>query len=403
MKSKFMMFILSVFVCNIIGCGVIYVDKDATGQNNGLSWESAYNHPLAALNAAGPFDQIWVAEGTYTGMLSLKSNSKIYGGFNGTESALSQRDLENNPTIFDAEGGNYAISSNGYGFTLDGLTITGANRGLFNESGNTGIIINCIFRDNTTGIINMEFSSPTTRGCSFENNDTGIINRESSSPDIRDCSFINNSTGIRNFEGAAHPFVENCIFKNNTSAISSGPYAGVDVTGSTFIENDSAINFGAHQLGNEISDSVFYGNTDGAIFNYGDYGDVEVKVKNCTFYNNSGYALDAYEKTYTVENCIFWDNENEISSDSISSVTFSNVKGGFPGLGNIGEKPEDDPMFVDPENGDLHLQTDSPCIDVGNNLALPLSITDIDGDPRIIDGDGNSIPIVDMGADEYKP
>ncbi len=106
---------------------------------------------------------------------------------------------------------------------------------------------------------------------------------------------------------------------------------------------------------------------------------------------------DAYP---TVTNCIFWGNEpNEIVDHDASSTafTFSNVQAGRPGTGNINA----DPCFIDATGGDLRLSSDSPCIDTGYNNEPNLPATDMDGHPRIIDGDCNDTEIVDMGAYEF--
>lgn len=59
-----------------------------------------------------------------------------------------------------------------------------------------------------------------------------------------------------------------------------------------------------------------------------------------------------------------------------------------------------DPLFVDTLS-DFHLQEGSPCIDAGDNSVAPDS--DLDGNPRIVDGNGDDSAVVDMGALEYQP
>jgi hypothetical protein len=60
------------------------------------------------------------------------------------------------------------------------------------------------------------------------------------------------------------------------------------------------------------------------------------------------------------------------------------------------------PLFVDAVNGDLRLQTGSPCIDVGSNAVVPAGMTtDLAGELRTMDGNCDSNAVVDMGAYEY--
>ena len=126
-------------------------------------------------------------------------------------------------------------------------------------------------------------------------------------------------------------------------------------------------------------------------------------IVNCTVVGNSaasrggGIAILDHT-TGTVVNLIVWGNNSpsgpEIFKDSSSglSVTFSAVKGGWNGVGNI----DTTPLFVDAAHGDYHLTYASPCLNAGYNLPGGDSF-DIEGDPRI------AIGTVDMGADEFYP
>jgi hypothetical protein len=57
-----------------------------------------------------------------------------------------------------------------------------------------------------------------------------------------------------------------------------------------------------------------------------------------------------------------------------------------------------DPLFVSPATNDYRLQTGSPAIDTGTNVAI--AARDLAGQPRIADGNGDGIPVIDMGAFE---
>ncbi|MFQ6618999.1 MAG: right-handed parallel beta-helix repeat-containing protein, partial [Fidelibacterota bacterium] len=81
-------------------------------------------------------------------------------------------------------------------------------------------------------------------------------------------------------------------------------------------------------------------------------------IVNCSFYNNSFYTIIGNP---VVINCIFWESDwGDIWGNA--DVSYSDIEEGWPGEGNIHE----DPLFVDPENENLNLSPDSPCIDAGD-------------------------------------
>ena len=150
---------------------------------------------------------------------------------------------------------------------------------------------------------------------------------------------------------------------------------------------------------------------------------------NCTLSNNiagRGGAMysngtKSVPSNATLRNCIVYFNSFESTLEDPASTTiviYSDIEGGWPGLGNI----DVDPMFVNSESGDYRLSAVSPCIDAGNNwgvsvdtsdydkdgLQCELFPVDLDGNPRFnadeIDFDpGCGIPVVvDMGPYEYQ-
>jgi hypothetical protein len=141
-------------------------------------------------------------------------------------------------------------------------------------------------------------------------------------------------------------------------------------------------------------------------------------VVNCTFSGNtaSGYGGGMFNasSTATVTNSVFWGNSayqgNEVFNVScFPAVTYCDIElpsGTYDGTGNINA----DPLFIDPANGNFHLQSGSPCIDAGDNTAVPPGVTsDIAGGIRFFDDpdtDDTGLgvpPIVDIGVDEYLP
>ena len=357
---------------------VLRVDSRVAASGDGTTWPAAKKTLVEALNAAQAGDEIWVAVGTYRPTsdtdrsisLQMKSGVSVYGGFAGidAETTRAQRNWHTNVTTLSGDigtqGGNtdnsYHVVKGANDATLDGFTVTRGNAtvagseiddrggGMLNSSVSPAVA-NCIFIANTVvgaggGMCNLG-ASPTVSNCAFVNNDGGTV-----------------GGGMYNRD--ASPTVTNCIFVGN------------------FVPNSP-------------------GASGGGVFNYTGTSTV---LRNCTFYGNTGYAGGGMgsDASPTVTNCVFWGDTGTGVPEiyGTSTITYSNVQGGYAGTGNINS----DPLFVNAANGNFHLQATSPCIDAGfGDASTPA--TDIDGNPRYDDpgvaNTGAGTPnYVDMGAYE---
>lgn len=419
---------------------IVYVKATASGANNGTSWTDAFTKlqdALALTNTCSSITQIWVTKGTYypdegigfvdndiTAAFTMKNNLGIYGGFSGdgTETMLSQRDWTANPTILsgdinknntldNAQDSRHVIFNN---FTsgaplsssavLDGFTISGGFASGYNGAGMynkyaSPTISHCNFSNNTAisnyslggggGMYN-EDSSPTISYCTFSNNTVlnsygGGINNNNSRPTISYCTFSNNLSsgsgygggGMANFFSSS-PTVSYCTFSNNRLAGSSD--------GGGMLNNNSSP---------VVSNCIFSGNQYTGMYNR---GTCTASIVNCTFSGNTAFNLYGGGMTNngascqpTVKNCIFWGNgtlEIVNFNGAVPVVTYSDVKGGYTGTGNINA----DPLFVSAT--DLHLQCGSPAINAGTNTGAPA--TDLEGNPRVL----TVADPADMGAYE---
>ena len=115
---------------------------------------------------------------------------------------------------------------------------------------------------------------------------------------------------------------------------------------------------------------------------------------NCQEENASAYLY----------NNIIWGNESDLGEDVyIDAHIFSGIYVHNNNYHDVESRPftedvdniDDDSLFANSEQGDYHLQSNSPCIDKGTADAPELPSTDYENDLRII----GSSP--DMGADEY--
>ncbi|MCK9507208.1 MAG: right-handed parallel beta-helix repeat-containing protein [Pigmentiphaga sp.] len=134
---------------------VYYVSPDGDG-TTGLSWETAYKTPAAAL-AGSPVagDEVWVQQATYVSAATLnwKTAINFYGGFAGTETERNQRSADASLTILEGTNTNKVLNAPAMASptTWDGFTIqkgyaTGGGAGIFMQK--NAILENCIVQDN---------------------------------------------------------------------------------------------------------------------------------------------------------------------------------------------------------------------------------------------------------------
>ena len=392
----------------------LFVDLDAIGANDGTSWEDALTDLQVALAWAQDGVEIWAAAGTYkptwrfdagdprSAAFQMANGVAIYGGFDPSVGAdeWEERDWEANSTILSGdlngddgpdfanrEDNSYHVfyhdENPGSSAILDGFTISGGNASGPPPHRRGG------------GMYSYK-SSPTLTNCTFEDNSAsldagGMLNWVDSSPTLTNCTFKGNLSsqsggGMQNIASA--PTLTDLVFINNSARYGGGlynHYSSPVLTNVAFIGNEAEYGGGMHA-----------------------YNSAEM-LTNCTFSGNSAtyYGGGLYNdySTPTLTNCILWGDTtgglpSEISGDP-ATVTYSDIQGGYPDAG--GTNIDADPLFLDPDNGDVHLGPGSPCIDAGtDDVPDPpgLPETDFEGDPRIMDGDDDGEPIVDMGVDE---
>jgi hypothetical protein len=426
LKSIALMVLIFCFSAAILPAqNIRYVKPTASGSGNGSSWANASADLQAMINASAFGDTIWVAAGTYKPTRDpfgntaptdprdktfyLKNGVQLYGGFNGTESDLSERDVATNVTILSGDIGtvgntadncyHVVLSVNDGPWTgIDGFTVREGNAdaggsitvesynvpknwggGMCNLNHASPTISFCLFTDNFAssaggGMTNFDFSSPHVSNCTFSNNSTfdggGMYNYYDSSPNIDHCVFSNNSAtghgaGVCNSRPSA-PILTKCTFVSNSGQFGGGLYndTGSSPTVSDCIFSLNSSNTHGGGMLNSISvtptiiNCLFYSNTANYGGGMGNIISSSPSLINCTFYANiassqGGGMYNESGSSPAIKNCIIWGNtgggtQGIANSGSTPTVTFSIVQGGYSGTGNSST----DPLFFNPSDPD---------------------------------------------------
>jgi predicted outer membrane repeat protein len=326
---------------------------------------------------------------------------------------------------------NLAIGYDGYGYGGAVLICEGAPQ-----------FTTCTFQNNSVG----------GAGCAG-----GAVASTLSDFVLTECTFVGNhaiyaadTVRAMNSAGGAvyciehgHPTMADCLFEGNSASEGGAVHLDGDgeatVIGCTFLANEAtdigrggAVYNSSNCTGN-LDGCRFLGNTangwggalyakgaptvvsclfsgNSAVRGAGIYAEIYALpvVVNCTFSNNvaaeEGGAFCSIVGTTRFSNCILWGNApQEIRSDTGGlQIDHSDVQGlGLSSQGNIDANPRfQDPLGADAIAGtlddDLRLSAGSPCLDAGDDAALPaFATTDLDGLERVVGGR------VDMGAYEF--
>jgi len=380
---------------------VTFSGNDAYGGGGGMSNSSNSSPTLTNVTFAGNSAYGGSGGGIYDDGSSLMLTDVT---FSGNSAATYGGGMYN---------GSYASS------TLTGVSFNGNSAGygggMYNGSYASATLTNVTFSGNSAtalggGMYN-DGSSPTLTNVAFSNNSAtayggGGIYNNNSNPQLTGVTFSGNSAssdGGGIYNDGSSPTLTDVIFSGNSATDGGGGMYNVNLSSPTLTNVTYSFNSAWHGGGmyNDQSDATLINVT----FN-GNY----VAVSGGAMYNQN-YS------TLAMANCILWGNTpNQIYNvNSMPTFAYSDVQhsGGSDdwdsSLGyDLGHNLDADPMYADPDgpdnipgtpDDDLRLLSGSPSIDAGNN-SYNSTDTDLAGQPRISDGDGDRQAIIDMGAYE---
>lgn len=394
---------------------ILHVSKDGNDGQDGLSWETAFATLDKAIEVALERDMIWVARGTHTPAtdylgnpqpsdprkrsFQLIKNLSIYGGFEGFETQVEQRDISANETILSGklnDGSDaYHVLYNPQGLNLpsdanlDGFTISGGRAdGSYPHSSGGGMHIasgnptfkNIIFTDNEAekggAIYIAHESQPEFRKVQFHGNlatQGAAIYNNNSAPVFIHSSFSDNHAiqGGVFFNKESVPVITSSVIMNNTA----------EQGGFQYNENSSPYLIHLSISGNSASES-------GSLFH------------------------NTQSSNPKVKNSIIWGNDIRVplvTNESLSKPVFqysiverSQDNSGWPAyLGTDGGNNIDaDPLFLEFGDHPLLIYGVSPAVGAGNS-----NFTDHGTDIRGLRRPGLSSGLEtapDMGAYEYQ-
>jgi hypothetical protein len=246
------------------------------------------------------------------------------------------------------------------GAKLSGFTLTKGTIGVFCESSSAGVF-NCVLSDN----------SPN--GGAYG----GTLDH---------CTLLGNICWSGHGGGARYSTLNNCTLITNSVRLACCSGNGEGFGGGAF---GSTLN-NCTLIGNRAQG---WGPIDGTGFGG---GVADCNLNNCTLIGNEADSGGGAASSTLNNSTITGNSWAGVSVCALNNCIIFNNAGDVDNPARlVGNNWFGDPLFANYAEGNLRLQSNSPCINAGNNAFAPVSL-DLDGNPRIAGG------TVDIGAYEFQ-
>ena len=274
----------------------------------------------------------------------------------------------------------YNYGGGAYGGTLSNCTLT-ANSANGGGGVHYGTLNHCTLGGNTATFFGGGASGGTLNDCALIGNASPWSGGGASDSTLNRCTLTGNAADEGG--GAYGGTLYNCTLTDNSAASSGGGMAYAALTNCTLSGNSATNGGGAYQGTLYNCKLIANSGTNGG-------GAYSGRLNNCTLANNCA-ARGGGSYYGTLDNCIIYYNAAQDGSNYYSgTLGHSCTTPAAPGNENITNAP----VFQDAPNDNYSLAPTSPCVDAGINQDWMFGSTDLDGNPRVING------TVDMGAYE---
>jgi len=352
LPKTFLIILWLIAYCLPLTATVRYVSHDGSNTPPYLTWETAADSIMFAINISVFGDTIYVANGIYKERIDMTPGLTLIGA--GMDSCIiDSRDFLFVNEFYSIQVVDDCNISNFSVFTQD---IDHGN-GILIESGVNSLTTNCKIQEAYNGIV--------------------IFSGNQNKPMISQNLILDVTDGITSVF-AQSIISENIIYPNEdglVSQINSSPtYINNTIV---FVDVNGSIGFRDFQSDSKLKNNLFYGQGSYGIWTYGD------SLVNNTIYGQNGswgvgiIGAGSDIRNNNVQNTgtgLFYDTGGG-SPPVFKYNNLWNNQTNFQNFSSDSTNIFSNPMFVNPDSLDFHLQMYSPLIDAG--------------DPNILDVDGS--------------